>query len=374
MTAAKTPSKSRGKPELMDYGDAFESMDQEASRHADSRFDVAASVVAKQTSAFAGVPAAEAPAGQGASSPRLTLVSSTSAAFEINALEVGKTYSVPLSLIDPNPYSPRYFYKPGAVDKTALSMEQDGQKVAVNGYVTPEGRVSLIEGGTRLRSARVIGAESLEVKIEQPPKDALELYNRAVDFHDQRTNHTGLDTAMLMRKLVDEKIVTTQDELAEKVKVNGQKPSRQLVNGYLRITKIPERLLLMMSEHEATSSYSTAYEISALFISEAYEKDPEKVEILAEGLVRDIIAKGLSYKNVRDIVASKLEGPKQRQRGNTTDVKMGDARGKLKVFDSRGQLDFSIRGLPADKLTQLKATIESICAGRVDLDQLSRAG
>jgi ParB family chromosome partitioning protein len=366
--APNTPAKpKRAAP--MDYGAAYESVQDTATQQAEDRFARAERVIqARPTALTAAAPAAGEPAaGEGAASPQ-ALRSVSGATFDVASAAVGHTYNVPLNLVDPNPYSPRHFYKSAQVDKTAISMEQKGQKVPANGFVTPEGRIRLIEGGTRLRSARAIGAATLEVRIEEPPKDDLELYNRAAEFHDERTNHTALDTAMLMRKLLDDGVCQSQDELALKVKVNGAVPSKATVSMYLRISRhVPERLLLQMADHEATSSMRVAYAISSFFTHDDYEKDKDKYETMADEVIQDVISKNLAVRDVESLVKSKLEGPKARQRGENTNVKLGDAKGVIKMFEGRGQLDFSIRGLPADKLTQLKATIEAICAGRTPL-------
>lgn len=363
------PTAAKGKRTPIDYGAAFDSVQEDAKHQADDRFARAARVIEKHPTALAvSAPAPQgrdvAEEGAGHLAPR----SLSGSPFDIQALVVGQTYNVPLNLIDPNPYSPRHFYKSAQVDKTAMSMEQKGQKVPANGFVTDEGRVRLIEGGTRLRSARAIGAATLEIKIEQPPKDDLELYNRAVEFHDERTNHTALDTAMVMRKLLDEGVCASQDELALKVKVNGAVPSKATVSTYLRISRnVPERLLLQMADHEATSSLRVAYAISAFFAHDGYEKDKDKFEALAEEVIQEVISKGLGAKDVESLVKAKLEGPKPRQRGENTNVKFGEAKGVIKTFETRGQLDFSIKGLPAERLSQLKATLEAICAGRTPL-------
>jgi ParB family chromosome partitioning protein len=357
----------------IDFAAELEAATAEATEEANNRFAIAEAAIAVRPTALA--PAAPSAAvravGEGVpaagTSPALRVVGG---AFDVRALVVGQTYDVPLALIDPNKYSPRHFYKSERVDETAISMDQKGQKVAANGFVTEAGRVQLIEGGTRLRGARANGAETLKIVIEEPPKDDLDLYLRAVAFHDERTNHTALDTAVLLKKLLEDGVCASQDELAEKVKINGSTPSKQQVSMYLRISRtIPERLLRLMSDHDATSSFSVAYELSALFAGDDVKQDPDRVEMIAEEIIRKVATDGMSVKDLKAEIGSKLAGPKPRQRSEATNVKFGDAKGVIKLFEARGQLDFSIKGLSAEKLPALKAHIEAICAGKISLDQ-----
>lgn len=364
-----------GKParQKIDIGAELENMSAEADAQAQSRFAIGAAAVRSRPSPLA--PAMGSAAGAAGEQGRAAPTAAGSlpaplAGFDVNALVVGGTYDVPIALIDANKYSPRFFYKSDRVDETAISMSEKGQKVAANGYVKA-GRVQLIEGGTRLRAARANGAETLKVVIEEPPADDLELYLRAVAFHEERTNHTALDTAVLLKRLLDDRVCSSQDELTEKVKVNGSTQSKQQISMYLRISRsIPERLLRLMSDHEATSSFTVAYELSALFVSDAYKADPDRIEQIADDLVRRIASVGMSVRDVKAEIAAKLAGPKQRERSEATSVKFGDAKGVIKLFESRGQLDFSIKGVPPEKLPALKATIEAVCAGRLNLEQL----
>lgn len=362
----------------IDFAAAMEATEQKSDAFTEDRFTRAQRTVAERPSALSpAVPAATAdaaaaPVRQAQLEPSAPSAA-TQAFVDVASMQIGSTYRVPLHLIDPNPLSPRHFYRNTRVDATATSLEKNGQRVAVNGYVKPEGRVGLIEGGTRLKAAKAAGQEFLEVKIEQAPKDELDLYNRAVAFHEERSDHTALDTAMLMAKLVASGAVQSQDELCERILVNGERPSKSSVSMHMRVaTTIPERLLRAMSEHETTSGIRTAYAITGLFKAERFKDDPDAALQAADDLVREIIerevsGRAMSVKEIEDQVKARSEGPRTRDRADAIKVRFGEANGAIKVFASRGQLDFSIRGLPADKLDQLKAHIEAVCAGRVQI-------
>jgi ParB family transcriptional regulator, chromosome partitioning protein len=370
--AVKTPVSGKPRRGSVDLGAAMDVLANQAAQQTDSRFSRANAVVEQQPSAIGPGRDDPAPGADGAarsSVPPAMAAQAPGSAFDVRALQVGQTYLIPVGLIDPNPYSPRFFYRSTQVDATAVSMQEKGQLAAANGYVKEGGRIGLIEGGTRLRAAKASGADVLEVKIERPPASELELYNRAAAFHDERTNHTALDTAMLLRKLLEEGHVTSQDELCTKVKINGQAPSKTTVSKYLRVSRhIPERLLRMMADHEVTSNMRAAYEISSFFVDERFKEDPSKAERLAEDVIQEAITKELTVSQIEQIVQAKLAGPKTRARAEATPVKFGTASGSIKTFEQRGQLDFSIRGLDGDRLNKLKALIEDVCAGRRPLE------
>lgn len=84
------------------------------------------------------------------------------------------------------------------------SDENSKQKVAANGWVRPDGRIKLDDGGTRLRAARASGLEYLEVKIVGPTQQSAEQFKRSKALNDERSSQTALDLAVMFRKLLDE--------------------------------------------------------------------------------------------------------------------------------------------------------------------------
>ena len=350
--------KVRPRPAKIDYSAAFGNLNQAATEQADNRFEIAAKVTQEMPSALS----ARTPTEVTSAAPAVQPLSA--GAFDAATAKIGMVYEVPVALIDPNRVGPRHYYRSENVDAITVSMSEEGeQKVAANGFVKPDGRVELLEGGTRLRAAKAAGRATLQVKIEQAPKDLREQYKRAAAFHDERSDHTAIDTAKLLQKLLGEGAYASQDEIAGDLKVKGQPLSKTQVSMYLRIAKIPDRLLRLMAEHDATSSFTIAYEISAVAAQADYAERTEEYDLIIEDLVRQVQSKGLTKAQTQALVASKLTGPKSRMRGETHTVKLGERTGTLKVIEARGQLDFSIRGLRLDQIEHLKREIERACAG-----------
>jgi ParB family chromosome partitioning protein len=136
---------------------------------------------------------------------------------------------------------------------------------------------------------------------------------------------------------------------------------------YLRIAKIPERLLEKMSANIRTSSFTTAYEISGIFVVEGYAENADKFIKLAEDIIEEIQLKKLGKEQSKSLIAAKLKGPQTRLRPETVPVKYADQKGTLKVFPSRGQLDLSFKGLPENKLIELRESVEKMLAGQMAL-------
>jgi ParB family chromosome partitioning protein len=289
------------------------------------------------------------------------------AMFDVSQCVVGNTYDVPIHLIDPNPLGARYFYRAENIEMVGKTMSKDGQDVPANGYVHGD-RVVLYDGGTRLRSATQFGIAKLQVKIETPPADRKELYKRSARLNDQRSDHTALDVAVSMARLMKEGIYETQDQIAADIlDRKGNALSKAQVSMYLRIARIPEPFLAKMSYHDQTSSFTIAYEISSIFALADYDKKPDEYNDVASAVIDEIQKRQLSKSQAQALIQSKLEGKQSRQRADSTTVRLGECKGLIKVFPSRGQLDFTIKGLDPQTLDQLKDSIEKVCSGQLPL-------
>lgn len=332
---------------------------------ADNRFAIAKQVTDLQPTALSGVttPVNSVP-------PALqpdSLVVGEPAYFDPNNCQVGSVYQVPLKFIDENQYGARHFYHSNSVDGIGKTMQNAGQDVAANGFVQ-DNRVKLIDGGTRLRAARSHGLETLEVKIEAPLLDPREQFKRSALLNDQRSSHSALDLAYRMNQMLLEGIFASQDDLAANVLgPSGNALAKSQISMYLRIAKIPERLLEKMSLNPQTSSFTIAYEVSGIFSAPGYAEDPNKFNELAAEVVAEIQDKALGKEQTKTLIDSKMTGPQTRMRAESVPVKFSGTKGTLKVFTSRGQLDLSFKGLTPEKLTELRESVEKMLAGQMAL-------
>ncbi len=140
------------------------------------------------------------------------------------------------------------------------------------------------------------------------------------------------------------------------------------VKRYVRIEKIPDRLRRIMVDHDQTSHFTIAYEISALFTAEDLLSRREHDEMVAEEVIREVQSKNLGKQQVVELVRSKLHGPKSRTRPENKRVEVAGKPGLIKVFQARGQVDFSVKGLDEESLKVLVDGIEQLCKGQLPLN------
>lgn len=280
--------------------------------------------------------------------------------FSIEACVPGAVVRVPLRMIDPNPLSPRRNYSSEVVDKIADSLPTE-QFDAAHGYVE-NGRVKLIDGGTRWLAARDTGTPTLDVKFEKPPESKLALYNRARELNENRSETTALDYALSLRELLEQGAVKTQKDLLTAVKgPHGKEPlTEATLSKYLRISRLPAVVQRHMTTDEGCSTQAALYEVSALFTEGMSEVDLTARTNLALEIVDEIKARRLNYRQIEALVKSKLDGPKSRERSITHPLSIGSYKGAIKTFAKKGRFELQLNGLEAEKLDLLHTEIEAV--------------
>lgn len=342
----------------LDFAASTHALVQAAKESTDSRWETALRITEARPTALS--------PGQG-TPPSLPSTGAQSGPLTASSLVVGQVYELPIALLDSNPYGARFFYRTENVDKVGTSMNDDSQLVPVNGYVKGE-RVELYDGETRLRSARSTGKPTLLVKIDTPPASALDQHRRSSLFNSVRSNHSHLDIAVRLKQFIETGIYASQEEVGRLyLDEQGQPIGPQRASMYMRIAAIPLPFLHLMSEKDNTSTFTAAYEIAAIFQSDAFSLRPDEVAAMAKDVIKEIQDKEMGKVQIKALVQAKLEGPQTRQRAESVPVKFAGTKGTLKVFPSRGQLDLSFKGLPEEKLTELRESVEKMLAGQMAL-------
>lgn len=341
----------------LDTKSAMASHQSAASSAAVDRFAMAEQITKVQPTGLASV--AETPvanAVQAISPGTRQLAISTPLAFDLSVCVPGAIVEVPLNLIDPNPLSPRHIYTTEEVDKIARTMPQ-GQDVAAHGYIE-DGRVKLIDGGTRFRAAKITDRTTLDVKIEAAPKDKLALFKRARELNEQRSDTTALDFALSLRALLNEGAVASQRELMDKVEApGGGKLSEALISTYIRITRMPDKVQRAMSDSPDTSTVVALYAVSELFPENLSDAELEAKQELAFEIIDEIKRKKLNRFQIQALVKSKLAGPKARERSTVHPLEFGSHKGQIKMFAKKGQIDLSLKGLSDSEMPALRAAL-----------------
>lgn len=320
------------------------------------RFSTARKALAERPGGLA-TPATAAAAplssGGGTSSD---LTNPSSAATEQGAYIVGKTYDVHISSLREPRRGARVFYRPQDIDKMGKTMGDSGQEVPVKGYVEGD-HIILVDGVTRLRSAKSTGESTLRVEICEKPENERDLYLKSRRINLERSSQTVLDDAVRWKEMIDEGLFKDQQDIAGEV---GRDQSQ--VSRILNINKIPMALLMRMKDHDSLCTYTAATEIARLFDGPKYEQDPGAIEIMVDHLLDDILRGELSTRQIVQLVNSKLEGPKTRVRNESRPVHYAGVKGAIKINERTGDLLFEVKGIKdSSKLEKLRKSIEAIC-------------
>ena len=265
----------------------------------------------------------------------------------------GVIVNVALHLIVENKYNARSFYRTAEVDELALSMSKNGQLVAVSGWVQ-DGKIRIQDGQKRWRGARAANMPYLRVELKEVP-NPLDSYLISREMNQTRSDQTVLDDAVRWKDLLAEGIFANQEAIADSVGISGGTVSK-----ILSINHIPEKFLIRMKEHKSTSGLRVAYELVLMFKNESVQNDSVDIDVLFDEVFEKIIKKEMTVNQVRDLVQSKFAQKKTRVSSTARDLVFGKSKGKMKIFESRGQVDFSVSGLSPRLISALTKAIEAV--------------
>lgn len=271
----------------------------------------------------------------------------------VHELVAGNTYNLPLGLLTDSPRNARVHYIQEEIDDLVLELQADGQEVSAWGYIDGD-RVRIVDGGKRLRAARAAGLEFLRVDVNEKPESDKEIYKLSRKLNLKRSAQTCFDDAVRFRQMLDDGTFKDQEELGREL-LEGA--SQTTVSQILSINKIPAKIIWLMRE-DAKKLCQTAFAVEvARHFREGEEVESEKLHTISE-ILRKVSAQDLSVKKMRELFESRLVGPKPRTQATSIAVKFGSADGAIKVYKSRGQVEFSIKGVPEDRLQDLAERIQ----------------
>lgn len=273
---------------------------------------------------------------------------------EVSQLMPGQTVRLPISRLKRSEYNARVYYNQNEVDETAASMQHSGQQVPAIGYVQGD-HVVIVDGGKRLNACISGGIDTLDVKITEPPVSPGAEYLNSREVNIRRSVQTVFDDAVRWQELLDKKLFSSTAELIKALNTSNATFSKTIA-----LNRIPATLQRIMNESPQTMGLSIAYEVSMIFSRKGEGEDQEKLEAIAEEVVQQIQKNELNRNQVIDLIKSKLEGPKQRVRGETTPVAYKGTRGHIKVVPQRGEIELKIKGLDEASLEGLREQIQAI--------------
>jgi ParB family chromosome partitioning protein len=299
----------------------------------------------RQMSGKAGVAANGSAAGP--------LTAATDTAYAANILQANREIDpslieeVSLSRVVDNPFNARHVYRQDRVEEMVESIRQNGQMTPAHAFPI-EGRPGywqLIDGQFRKRALMLAGKDVMKV-LPVTPCSELELYKLSFLLNHERTEQTAYDNALSWKRLIDEKIVSDQEELAATIGV-----SKATISKTLAMLDLPAEVVQLMRDHAGKFGTTLAY---ALFL---YSKTPNQTEAKVKELFWKIVEEDLGSRDVDRIreQVSKASGPQVREHSTTYPLRLPEGvRGSLKVWSKQGRLSVDVRNLPEDKLMSLQ--------------------
>lgn len=252
--------------------------------------------------------------------------------------EAGQELLIKLSKIEPNRDQPRKDFNPEAITELADSMKQYGVLQPL--LVQKKGDYyEIIAGERRWRAAKEAGLKEVPVVIREYTKQ--QTMEIALIENVQREDLNPVEEAMAYRQLMDE-FELTQEEIAARVSKN-----RATVTNSLRLLKLDERVLNMLSQGQLSGGHARA-----LLALEGGEKQYQAA--------LKIVAEKLSVREVEKLV--KLLGKPKKE--------------KKKEEEDR-DLSFIFRDLE-DRMKQIMGTKVNINKkdrnkGRIEIEYYSEA-
>ena len=242
-----------------------------------------------------------------------------------------------------NPYNARQIYDPEIVKSRATSIAADGQLTpapACRHFERPA-EVILIDGGYRKRALQLLGRTEIRIRLEDV-RTPRELARLSRVYNKERDDGTALDDALAWRRLLDEGIVQSQDELADLTGV-----SKAVVSRTLGMLKLPEAALAMIREQPRPVSATAGYELSLL---SSLVPDARLLDVIGR-----VLAGELSTRDLEELRKNIVSGKSRKTKETSRQYKIheGASRiGVLKEWDD-GRVAFEIKLLDPQRRTEL---------------------
>jgi len=199
--------------------------------------------------------------------------------------------TIPVSLIDPNPFQPRTHFAPEELNELAESVRAKGiiQPVLLRRFGD---RYQLVAGERRWRAAQIAGLDAIPAMVRDlDDREAIEL---ALTENLLRDDLGPIETARAYRSL-QERFGISQEEIARRLGLN-----RVTVTNTLRLLKLDAGIQEMIERGDLTAGHARA--ILAL---------PGAEEQLQ--LARRIVKRGLSVREAEKIASGKSASMPQAQ-------------------------------------------------------------
>lgn len=205
---------------------------------------------------------------------------------------------IELSKIQPNPEQPRSVFEEETLEELATSIRSLGVIQPITLKEIGPDKYMIISGERRYRASLRAGLDRIPAYIKTAADE--NVVEMALIENIQREDLNSIEIALAYQKLLDNYNMT-QEKLSERV---GKK--RTTIANYLRLLKLPAEIQMGLKDRKIDMGHARAL---------IPVEDPE-VQL---ALYEQILAEGLSVRNVEELVRNAAEGVlPERVAGKTT--------------------------------------------------------
>lgn len=205
---------------------------------------------------------------------------------------------IPIDKILPNPDQPRKEFDQTALEELAQSIKESGVIVPIT-VKKENDQYFLIAGERRFRASKIAGLKEIPAYIKIATKQ--EVMEMALVENIQREDLNAIEIALSLKALIEECNIT-QEKMSERI---GK--SRSTITNHLRLLKLPADVQLALRNNKISMGHAR----SLIGIED------EQTQI---SIVKDIIEKDLSVRQVEQIV-NRLKSEEKPQTKNNTKKK-----------------------------------------------------
>ena len=195
----------------------------------------------------------------------------------------GGIFEININKIEANPTQPRDKFDQEKLDELTKSIKSMGIIQPITLRRVDRHKYQIISGERRFKAAKAAGLEFIAAYIREANDN--QVFEMALVENIQREDLNPIEIALSYQKLIDEFNLTI-DDLAERV----SKKRTTLIN-YLRLLKLPDTIQFAVKQKAISMGHARA------LINLQEDSDKEKI-------VDEILAKGLSVRQVEEMVRS----------------------------------------------------------------------
>ena len=215
-----------------------------------------------------------------------------------------RVYSLPVEMIDPNPFQPRRHFEPMALVDLATSIKQYGLMQPISVRIVDKG-YELVAGERRLRATKLADIPTIPaiiVNITDVESAVLAMVENL-----QRQDLNYIEEAEGFYQLIT-KHNLTQDDLARKLGKN-----QSTIANKLRLLRLPGKVKKALLENDLSERHARA------LLKILKDKEPAQAENLMLEIIDRIASGGLTVKKTEEYVDKilSLQEKKAAGRGHT---------------------------------------------------------